>query len=386
MGAECSTNMCREDGIESGAAPQREKGKDTHFWKEKMRFSQASQTLFNAAVRGDSALAAQAVRGLGDPNCCSGQGYRPLQVAISCGNQELVALLLKAGADINGHSKDTPPPLVLAAGNADDKDGKLFETLLGQGADLNVAEELTGETALTRAAERGHFAIVQIVLGRGSSGFQKLLAQRPRAGPQGDGATALHLAAGRGFRNICDRLLGVGADPNAVDRKGRMALHRAAEDNHVEVANLLLSFGSAHSGQDKAGLAPLHLAAERGLLTMADLLVRFAADVTARRRDGRTALHVAAKGGHDVLCQLLLSQGCEPNLADEAGETPWSLAFAEAHVRCCRILLDGGAEVKPVDSHRWVPPYTEMDPAEHSRVRKGRTPQDADSPRELVGC
>merc|ERR1719401_1608940 len=108
---------------------------------------------------------------------------------------------------------------------------------------------------------------------------------------------------------------------------------------------------------------------------MADLLVRFAADVAQRRRDGRTALHLAAKGGHDVLCQLLLSQGCEPNLTDEAGETPWSLAFAEAHVRCCRILLDGGAEVKPVESQRWVPPYTEMDPAEHNRARKGRTSQ-----------
>jgi len=390
--------LCREDGVEPGAAPQLlkgergekggkgSKGQDVHFWQEKMRFSQASQTLFSAAVRGDATLASQAIRGLGDPNCCSGQGYRPLQVAISCGNTELVDVLLKAGADINGHTRDTPPPLVLAAGNADDKDGRLFDALLGQGADLNVGEELTGETALTRAADRGHLAVVQIVLSRGSPGFQKLIVQRTRTGPKGDGATALHLAAGRGHRTICDRLLGAGADPAAPDRRGRAPLHGAAEGNHVEVANLLLSFGSPHSGRDRDGLTPLHLAAERGLLTMVDLLVRFAADVGAQQSNGRTVLHLAAKEGHDVVCQLLLAQGAEANAQDAEGDTPFSLAFAEARVRCCRALLDAGAEVRPVDSHRWVPPYTEMDAKEHSRIRQGRTARDAETPRGVGGC
>lgn len=69
---------------------------DTKFWQEKMRFSRSSQTLFSASVHGDATLATQAVRSLGDPNCCSGTGLRALQVAISCGNSELVGLLLKA--------------------------------------------------------------------------------------------------------------------------------------------------------------------------------------------------------------------------------------------------------------------------------------------------
>lgn len=116
---------------------------------------------------------------------------------------------------------------------------------------LCARKELSGETALTRAADRGQSAIVRIILSRGTPGFQKLLAQRCRSGPQGDGATALHLAAGRGFLSICDRLLGVGADPSATDRAGRMPLHAAAEADRVEVANLLLTFGSLHSGQDR---------------------------------------------------------------------------------------------------------------------------------------
>jgi len=382
MGAQCAS-PCREDSIKMVGDEKGGQSKDTKFWQEKMRFSSASQKLFNAAVKGDATLAGAAVRGLGDPNCCSAAGYRPLQVAISCGNQELVSLLLKAGADINGHSKDTPPPLVLAAGNAEDRDGSMFEVLLGQGADLNVAEEISGETALTRAADRGHYAIVHAILSRGSSGFQKLVAQRARTGLQGDGATALHLAAARGHRMICDKLLGVGADPSAADRKGRLPLHRATEGNHVEVSNLLLTFGSAHSAQDKEGASPLHLAADQGSLTMADLLVRFSADVNSRRKDGLTALHLAARGGHDVLCQLFTGHGAEPNAADANGVTPFALAFGAAHTRCCRVLLGAGAEVKALESHRWSPPYTEF---EGPGPKGKRGTQGDESPRELVGC
>jgi len=383
MGAHCATAICKEVGGERISAGQQDK--DTQFWHEKMRFSQASQTLFDASVHGDAGLAAKAVRDLGDPNCCTRRGYRPLQVAISCGNTELLDLLVKAGADVNGHAEGTPPPLVLAAGSKEDTRGEVFQALMGHGADLNVAEELTGETALTRAAACGQQAIVQIILSHGSPGYQKLLAQRPRTGQQGDGATALHLASAGGFVQICDRLLGVGADPNAMDKQGRMPLHAATEGNRVEVVSLLLNFGSMPSGQDKAGAAALHLAAEGGLLAAADLLVRFAADVNMRRSDGRVPLHLAAAAGHDVVCQLLLAQGAEPNVADVAGEAPFALALARTHVRCCRLLLDSGAAVKAVDSQRWVPPYTELGPEEHRRQRKGGVTQD-DSVHELIGC
>jgi len=374
------------------ALPQNEvkngSGKDHQFWHEKMRFSTASQTLFKASVAGDVALATQAVRGLGDPNCCSSEGYRPLQVAIACGNQELVGLLLKASADINGHAAGTPPPLVLAAGSTEDKDGRLFESLLNLGADLNVAEDVSGETALTRAADRGHLVIVQIIMSRGSIGFQKHLAQRPRTGSRGDGATALHLSARRGHQAIVDRLLAVGSDPNHPDRTGRLALDHAVEGNHVEVANLLLTFGSAHSSRDKFGTSPLHVVAEKGFLTLADLLVRFAADVNIKDVVGRTPLHKAAAGGHDVVCQLLVAQGAEPNVADLQGETPFSAAFVQAHVRSCRVLLSSGAEVLPVGSRGWVPPYTEMAPEEHGRFQKGKAAavEDFNAPFELTGC
>lgn len=383
MGPRCS--MCREDEVSVKKAGRlADDARDVAFWQEKMRFSYASQTLFDAAVSGDSTLAADAIRGLGDPNCCNGHGYKPLQVAISCGNFALVEQLLKAGAEVNGHSKMLPPPVVLAAGNGD---LRLFDHLLDRGADLNCCDSLIGETALIRASDRGHTPVVMSILSRGSPGYQKMLTHRARLGPEGDGATSLHLAARRGFREICDRLLGCAADPSAADRKGRMPLHAAAEMNQLETASMLLTFGSSTSGADKAGLTPLHVAAGEGFLSMVDLLARFTADVNAQSKDGDVPLHFAAKAGHDVVCQLLISQLAEPNVPDASGRTPFACAFEESRVRCCRVLLESGAEVKAIDSQRWVPPYTEFDPTEHANLAGGKARRDApESDRDLIGC
>jgi len=250
---------------------------------------------------------------------------------------------------------------VLAAGAGDQR---LVEHLLQNSADLSLADEQFGETALVRAADRGDLATVQLLLTQGSAGFQTLMVQRPRLGPLGDGCTALHLAASHGFREICDCLLGVGADANAMDRLGRMPLHGAVEADHLEVVNVLLSFGAAPSGQDQEGLSPLHLAAMRGRDAIAELLLRYQADVHLGCRSGRMPTHAAAAKGHDTLCRLLLRQRAEPNVADATGETPFSLAFREARVGCCRALLDARAEVLAVDSQRWTPPYTELNPRE----------------------
>lgn len=394
MGANCATLDRPEDaagshvgskaGSKASAAPlPAEMSKDTRFWHEKMRFSHSSQSLFIFAVQGDAEQAAKAVRGLGDPNCCSAHGYRPLQVAISCGNFELLELILKAGADINCRARGAPPPIVLAAGTGDTR---VFSLLLAYGADLALADETLGETALTRAAQRGDANIMRVALSHGSPGFQKLLAQKQRSG---DGASALHLAAAGGHRAVCDLLLGVGAEPSVADKRGRTSVYCAVEGNHVDTAGLLLTFGAPPSAPDREGQAPLHIAADRGLLAVADALLRFAADVNAQRADGRTPVHLAAQAGHDVLCRLLILQGAGPGVEDNGGLTPFDLAFRESQVKCCRLLLESGAEVRPVGPDLgWAPPYTEMDPHEHESMRTGkmRRPRDDETSRDLVGC
>lgn len=351
--------------------------KSTEFWHEKMRFSNASQTLFEASLKGDQRLAAQALSGLGDPNCCNQAGYRPLQVAISCGHLALADLLLRSGANINVHAATTPPPLVLGVGGGDEE---MVSLLLANAADVTEAEPQTGETALIRAADRGFSRIIQQLL-RGSPGFQKVLAQRARNGPRGDGATALHAAARRGSN--CERLLGVGADPDARDWLGRGALHEAVDAGHVETAQLLLSFGAACS-QDRKGFSPLHLAAQSGTgLSLCELLLRHHADHAACSKQLEQPLHLAAAAGQEQVLRLLLQSAADPEAETAAEETPFSLAFSASHVRCCRAILDAGARVPAVEGG-WTPPCTAFDARSYERHHAGKPEEDEGH--VLMGC
>merc|ERR1712129_479001 len=138
--------------------------------------------------------------------------------------------------------------------------------------------DLTGETALTRAADCGDRLIVGIILQQGSCESQRLLVQRARSGPQGDSATALHLAAAaNGCVDIYRDLLDAVADPNALDRQNHTALLNAARGQHVETVALLVTCAADVSVCVRGSDTPLHVAASHGGLPMADLLVRLGA-------------------------------------------------------------------------------------------------------------
>lgn len=231
----------------------------------------------------------------------------------------------------------------------------------------------------------GDVLIVGSILRRGSREFKKLLVQRSRMGPHGDGATALHLAAAHGYLDICRDILDADADPNAFDRKHHMPLHRAAHGDHVETASLLVTFAANVSGCERGSDTPLHVASLHGNLPMAQMLARYAADVDATRHDGVRPLHLAAEGGHGAICLLLLGCRACPDGGGDAAETPFMLAFKKARPQCCRALLDAGALFPAVESPRWSPPFTEFDPNEHARLWNSSDPEDGDLSR-LFSC
>lgn len=351
-----------------------------------MRFSQASQALFAASLRGDRVMAQDALRGLGDAQCCSEHGLRALQLAIACDHRDVVSVLLKGGADINVFAKSTPPPLVLAAGV---EDASMFDELLRKGGNLVVFDDLTGETALTRASDYGNIQVVRIILGRGSRDFRRSLVQWERRGSQGDRSTALHLSAARGFLDICRLLLEAEGDPNAENRRGLAPLHLAARGDHVKTASLLITFGAEASKRDRQAETPLHVASAHGIVPMVEMLLRQSAEVNAVRDGGATALYLAATAGHGAshgaICRLLLRHRAHPDIATDEGETPFMAALNKAHVQCCQALVEVGASFPAVGSPRRCPPFTELDPHEHARMLRGDDPEDEEISR-LLGC
>ena len=85
-----------------------------------------------------------------------------------------------------------------------------------------------------------------------------------RNAAEGDGLTALHIAAEQGDSQIARLLIGARANVEAKTRLGEYTpLHLAAEGAHVSVVRVLLEAGAdVRAATTNTGVTPLHLAAK----------------------------------------------------------------------------------------------------------------------------
>jgi ankyrin repeat protein len=146
--------------------------------------------------------------------------------------------------------------------------------------------------------------------------------------------TPLMIAAGAGFVQMTDLLIGAGADVHAVDSTlGASALHKAAQSGTVDVARLLLDHGA--------------------FLNLQSATV------------GHTPLIDAAWAKRPAMVKFLLERGAAVNITTHYGGTVWDFigdkvcwtaGFTnpeqETWGRAIRVLLEGAqqAEVDAVDA------------------------------------
>ena len=135
----------------------------------------------------------------------SPEGFTALALAAHFGHLQVMRLLIDRGADVNrlaAHRIAVTP---------------LHAALFGR--QLEAALLLV---------ERG----ADVTLARGGSGLKRA------------GWTALHYAAGMGFRALVHPLLDRGADPLRVDEEGKTPLDVAIDADHHDIADVLRSRGA----------------------------------------------------------------------------------------------------------------------------------------------
>mmetsp|Transcript_40033 Transcript_40033/g.129604 ORF Transcript_40033/g.129604 Transcript_40033/m.129604 type:complete len:254 (-) Transcript_40033:140-901(-) len=163
-----------------------------------------------------------------DLNKRNKKGHVPLHLAI-CGRarQDLttVTALLDAGADAGARDGADETPLHVVARRCAGEQARgdisitrasgIAKLLIGRdGVDINARGlGARGLTPLHVAAERGHPALVELLIKAGAD----------LNAADGAGATPLHLAARAGQAKVVLSLLRAGADPSRIDADGRTA-------------------------------------------------------------------------------------------------------------------------------------------------------------------
>ncbi|GIJ89201.1 hypothetical protein Asppvi_008131 [Aspergillus pseudoviridinutans] len=218
----------------------------------------------------------------------------------------------------------------------------IVKLLLSQdNVDVNSADTV-GRTSLSWATTNGDDAVTRELVKRGAD-INKQVQM---------GMTPLHLAAQKGHEALVHLLVEAGARSDVQDERGRTALHEAALHGHVNVVQRLIEAGADINARDKNGDSVLHRAcgsrdhtlarllvkSEADVLAVAQLLVKHGAEVNVENNNGETPFHRAAKNGRRALVLLMLENGANATAADHEGRTALDVAAKNDNEDIIRLL------------------------------------------------
>ena len=251
-----------------------------------------------------------------------GTRYTALGVAAAWGQREIVEALVEAGADLNGRGEYdlAEPPLncAIQAENAE-----MVDLLLALGADPTLKDQRNW-SALAAAARAGNTEILKALLDAAAytDADKRLAAEQALESGEADAydllvdsgiELTLPLAVQQGDLVAVKRLIGEGADLNALAEDGDLPLAEAAEAGRADIVAAMLEAGADVNATDRWDVTALHLAAREGHTDVARLLLEAGADLSANDSTHGTPLHEAARGGHLEMIRLLLASGADPN-------------------------------------------------------------------------
>uniref|UniRef100_G3TJZ0 Protein phosphatase 1 regulatory subunit n=1 Tax=Loxodonta africana TaxID=9785 RepID=G3TJZ0_LOXAF len=186
-------------------------------------------------------------------NQADNEGWTPLHVAASCGYLDIARYLLNHGANIAAVNSDGDLPLDLAESDA--MEGLLKAEIAHRGVDVEAAKRAEEELLLhdTRCWLNG--------------------GAMPEARHPRTGASALHVAAAKGYIEVMRLLLQAGYDTELRDGDGWTPLHAAAHWGVEDACRLLAEHGGGMDSLTHAGWGqrPCDLADEEVLSLLEEL-------------------------------------------------------------------------------------------------------------------
>lgn len=175
-----------------------------------------------------------------------------------------------------------------------------------------------------------------------------------------DNIHPLLVAADRGHTAVVALLLHRGTIVNVADKRGNTPLLRAAYNGHSAVVTLLLNKGVSVDTANNAGFTPLSQAVKNGHPGVVALLLEHGASVDNVDRIGETPLLEAVRNGHAESVSLLLRHGANADKTDRECHTPLLKAAGVGknsffNLSAAMLLLEHGASADRADAYGSTP-------------------------------
>ena len=310
--------------------------------------TQGVTALLCASKYGDLEIVKLLLENKADPNLIGLTGVSAVLMATCHGNIDIVWFLVRSGADINLKDNNRCTPLDWAKHRNDQQLVHLFEEMIKRGKALH-------RMCNNSTAAKGTDAIDWL--------FKDVPADLNWMDENGD--TAVIRAATRGHAAYIKCLVRKGAEINHVNRYGYTAALCAAENNHTEVVAVLIENKVDLSRTVRGKSAPL-LADRRGHAKIARMIRAATPPVPQLTREERNTLAAELYGmckaltGNRRLVDQLMKQGVLADWTDEQGmgDTPLIAACTTGRLDLAEVLLLHGADVNKTNGFGSTPLHT----------------------------
>ena len=254
-----------------------------------------------------------------------------LHVCASAGATQMALVLSSAMHDLNPKDSTGKTPLHHALVNQGGED--LVRILLRAGANPNMPMA-DGMLPLAMASSQAQY--VQALVEFGAHPEQQ----------NAHGMTALAMTT---QPTQAINLLNIGARGDTADRNGVCPLHilfrlwndgtgndRTVDETYIQAMDRLIAQSSNLKTRDNIGRTPLHYACEQSTpcaLYFTKKLTEARVPINAQDHHGWTPLHVAAASGNGVAVEFLLENGADVRKLDILGRSPLHLVGLQPIVK-----------------------------------------------------
>ena len=258
-------------------------------------------------------------------------GRTPFQKAVLEQRIDLLQCLADLGVSVDRSPIEGKPPEVraLEAGAL-----AMADYLLSRGGDPNSVMS-NGLPALIWSIEEHHDEAFELLIKHGAS-IQSASSE----------GTALAVALSHGNDRAVDKLLGLGADPDAVNPKGRPWTVACLEQGRPDLTKKLLISGASIRAKGSTGESVLEASFRLRQKEMFEFALSRGASLSDAKSGNLTLLEAACEQGALDWVGLLLHHRNLPNQKSSRGGDPlWWTQLRAGRPQVSELLVGSGADI-----------------------------------------